>query len=108
MIIKPLRDMVLVEEYEGPKKTVGGLFIPETATEFEHKAKVVAVGPGRTLDNGMAKPVAMKQGDLVLFWMNSNRARTEATQGGRKLLILNENEILAVLQPEVGDPEAAR
>jgi chaperonin GroES len=96
--------MVLVEEYASPKKTVGGLFIPETATEFEHKARVVAVGPGRTLDNGLVKPVAMKPGDLVLFWMNSNRARTEATQGGVRHLLLNENEILAVLVSEEGDP----
>jgi chaperonin GroES len=103
MIVKPLRDMVLVEEYAGPEKTEGGLSIPETASATEHKANVVAVGPGRMLDSGEIKPVAVKIGDRVLFWMNSNRARTEATHKGQRLLLLNENEILAVVQVEVGD-----
>ena len=106
MIVKPLRDMVLVKPVAGPLQTEGGIYIPETADEHERKGEVIAVGPGRIFDNGTVKPMSVKAGDRVAFWLN--RPATEVTVAGEKLHLLNEGEILAVLQQEAGDPYGTR
>jgi len=95
MNVRPLRDMVLVEEVSAAEKTEGGIFIPETCSPNERKAKVIAVGPGRTLDSGLVKEPAVKPGDRVVFWMS--RPPTEVTHLGARCLLLNEAEILAVV-----------
>ena len=94
MNLKPLNDRVLVKRLEGEDKTAGGLYIPDTAKEKPSKGEVVAVGPGKTADDG--KPVAMtvKAGDQVLF---NKYAGTEIKLDGVEHLVMREDDILAII-----------
>jgi chaperonin GroES len=94
MNLKPLNDRVLVKRLEGEDKTAGGLYIPDTAKEKPSKGEVVAVGPGKTSDDG--KPIAMtvKAGDHVLF---NKYAGTEIKLDGVEHLVMREDDILAII-----------
>jgi len=92
--LKPLRDKVVVERSEAEQKTAGGILLPDTAKDKPKEGTVVAVGPGRILDNGEVKSLEVKKGDRVLF---GGFAGTEVKLDGKELLILSESEILAVI-----------
>jgi chaperonin GroES len=92
--LKPLRDKVVVERSEAEQKTAGGILLPDTAKDKPKEGTVVAVGPGRILDNGEVKALEVKKGDRVLF---GGFAGTEIKVDGKELLILSESEILAVI-----------
>jgi chaperonin GroES len=92
--LKPLRDKVVVERSEAEERTAGGIVLPDTAKDKPKQGTVVAVGPGRLLDNGEVKPLEVKKGDRVLF---GGFAGTEVKLNGKEYLILSENEILAVV-----------
>jgi len=92
--LKPLRDKVVVERSEAEQKTAGGILLPDTAKDKPKEGTVVAVGPGRILDNGEVKPLEVKKGDRVLF---GGFAGSEVKLDGKELLILSESEILAVI-----------
>lgn len=91
--IRPLADKVLVEPKKEDEKTSGGIVLPDTAKEKPQEGKVVAVGPGKTMENGSVVPVAVKEGDLVIY---SKYGGTEVTVGGKDYLILSEDSLLAV------------
>jgi len=91
--IKPLADRVIVEPME-PETMKGGIIIPDTAKEKPQQAKVVAVGPGRTAEDGSRIAPEVKKGDIVLYGKYSG---TEVTVSGAEYLILREGDILAVL-----------
>jgi chaperonin GroES len=91
--IKPLADRVLVEPLEG-ETMKGGIIIPDTAKEKPQQGKIVAVGPGRTGDDGKRIPPEVKKGDTVLYGKYSG---TEVTVGGKDYLILRESDVLAIL-----------
>jgi chaperonin GroES len=91
--IKPLADRVLVEPLEG-ETMKGGIIIPDTAKEKPQQGKIVAVGPGRTSDDGKRIPPEVKKGDTVLYGKYSG---TEVTVGGKDYLILRESDVLAIL-----------
>ena len=93
--LKPLRDKVVVERSEAEDKTAGGILLPDTAKDKPKQGTVVAVGPGRVLDNGEVKSLEVKKGDRVLF---GGFAGSEVKIGGKELLILSESEILAVIE----------
>ena len=92
--LKPLRDKVVVERSEAEEKTAGGIVLPDTAKDKPKQGTVIAVGPGRVLDNGEVKALEVKKGDRVLF---GGFAGSEVKIAGKEYLILNENEILAVI-----------
>lgn len=92
--LRPLRDKVVVERSEAEERTAGGIVLPDTAKDKPKQGTVIAVGPGRLLDNGEVKPLEVKKGDRVLF---GGFAGTEVKLNGKEYLILNENEILAVI-----------
>ena len=92
--LKPLRDKVVVERSEAEQKTAGGILLPDTAKDKPKEGTVVAVGPGRILENGETKGLEVKKGDRVLF---GGFAGTEVKLDGKELLILSESEILAVI-----------
>lgn len=93
---KPLGDRVIVEPLEQEEMTAGGIYVPETAKEKPQEGTVLAVGPGRILDNGKRAPMEVSEGDRVLF---AKYAGTEFTANGNKpVLILNERDILAVVE----------
>jgi chaperonin GroES len=95
MNIKPLNDRVLVLRIEEEEKTAGGLIIPDTAKEKPQEGKVVAVGPGKTNENGERVPLEIKSNDRILF---GKYAGNEITIDGVEHLIMREDDILAILE----------
>lgn len=95
MKLQPLGDRIVVKRLEAEEKTKGGIVLPDTAKEKPKQGKVVAVGPGRRLENGeLAKP-EVKKGDVVLF---ESYAGTEVKVEGEDYLILRESDVLAVIE----------
>ena len=95
MKIRPLQDRVVVKRKEEETKTAGGSVLPGSAAEKPAQGEVLAVGPGRILDNGSIKPVDLKVGDIVLF---GKYASNTVKVGEDELLVLGENEIFGVLE----------
>jgi chaperonin GroES len=94
MNVKPLEDRIVVEPSEAETTTVSGLVIPDTAKEKPQQGKVLAVGPGRTTDDGKVVPMAVKVGDTVLY---SKYGGTEVSIQGKDLLILAGRDVLAII-----------
>ncbi len=92
--LKPLGDKVVVEVIEEPQTTASGLVLPDTAKEKSQRGKVLAVGPGKVLDNGNREPVEVKVGDTVVF---AKYGGTELDLGGRELMILSQRDIHAII-----------
>ncbi|KKM12156.1 molecular chaperone GroES [Clostridiales bacterium PH28_bin88] len=94
MNIRPMGDRVVIKVLEQEQKTKSGIVLPDTAKEKPQEGEIVAVGSGRTLENGQKMAVAVKVGDLVIF---SKYAGTEVKVDGEEYLILNERDILALV-----------
>ena len=94
MDIRPLHDRVVVQRLEAQEEVRGGIIIPDTAKEKPQEAEVKAVGPGKLKDDGSRAPIDVKAGDRVLIGKYSG---SEIKLNGDDLLILREDEILAVL-----------
>jgi chaperonin GroES len=95
MAIRPLEDRVLVKPIEAESKTASGIYLPETAKEKPVRGEVIAVGPGKRLDNGKRAEMSVKIGDTVVY---GKYAGTEVEIKNNKHLILRESELLGVLQ----------
>ena len=95
MNIHPLFDRVVIRRSEEEKVSPGGIVIPDSATEKPVKGEVLAVGKGKILDNGKLYPLEVKAGDKVLY---GKYAGTEIKIGDEKLLVMRENDIMAVLE----------
>ena len=95
MSLKPLGNRVIVEPVEQEEMTAGGIVLPETAKEKPQKGKVLAAGPGERDEDGDYIPMDVKVGDLVLFAKYSG---TEIKIDGKKLLILRESDLLAIIE----------
>ncbi|MEY3161329.1 MAG: co-chaperone GroES [Planctomycetota bacterium] len=93
--VTPLGDRVLVKRVQADEKTKGGIILPDTAKEKPREGLVVAVGKGKLLDNGSRQALQVKTNDRVLF---SSYAGSEIKLDGEELLILGEDEILAVIE----------
>jgi chaperonin GroES len=93
--LRPLHDRVILKRVAEDDKTAGGLIIPDAAKEKQARGTVVAVGPGRTDDNGKRSALDVKKGDLVIF---GKYAGTEVKVDGEELIIVREEEILAVME----------
>ena len=92
--VAPLADRVVVKPLEESEQMRGGLYIPDTAKEKPQQGEVVAVGPGRTTDQGALVAPTLKAGDKVLYGKYSG---TEVTIEGESVLILRESDVLAKL-----------
>ena len=92
--LKPLSDRVVVEVIDEPETTASGIVLPDTAKEKSQRGKVIAVGPGRLLDNGERAPLEVKKGDKVVF---AKYGGTEIDLEGKDLMILNERDIHAII-----------
>jgi chaperonin GroES len=92
--LKPLGNRVVVEPVEQEEMTSGGIVLPETAKEKPQKGKVLSVGPGDRNDEGKRIEMDVKTGDTVLFAKYSG---TEFKVDGKKLLILRESDLLAII-----------
>ncbi len=95
MNLKPLNDRVVVRRLEEEQKTAGGIIIPDTAKEKPIQGEVLAVGSGRVQDDGSRKPLDVSAGDRVLF---GKYAGTEVKVEGEELLIMREDDILAIIE----------
>ena len=94
--LRPLADRVIVEPSERDETTSSGLLLPETANEKPQEGKVLAVGPGRWDQDGKKRlPLEVAVDDLVIFAKYSG---TDFKLGDKKVLILSEKDILAVLK----------
>lgn len=96
MKLQPLADRVIVKPLEAQEKTKGGILLPETAKEKPQEGKIVAVGKGKTLDNGQIQAPEVKVGDRILYGKYSGSEIS--TMEGEDLLIMREDDILAVLK----------
>jgi chaperonin GroES len=94
MNIKPLGNRVVVEPLEQEEVTIGGIVLPETAKEKPQKGKVLAIGPGDRDEKGNRIPLDVKVNDTVLF---AKYAGTEIKLEGKKILILRESDLLAIV-----------
>ncbi|CAL1241888.1 co-chaperone GroES [Candidatus Methylocalor cossyra] len=95
MKIRPLNDRVIVKRLEEERTTPGGIVIPDTAAEKPMRGEVLAVGPGKVLDNGQVRALDIKTGDKVLF---GKYAGTEVKIDGQEILVMREEDIIAVLE----------
>ena len=95
MKLRPLHDRLIVKRLDGEEKTTGGLFIPDTAKEKPQKGTVIAAGNGKKTDEGKTVSMDVKVGDTVLF---GKYAGTEIKVDGDELLMMREDDILAVVE----------
>ena len=95
MNIRPLHDRLVVRRLEEETTSAGGIVLPDSATEKPSQGEVLAIGPGKTLDNGEVKPLDVKVGDKVIFGQYGG---STVKLDGEELLILNESEIFGVLE----------
>ena len=92
--IRPLHDRVLVKRLEAQEQVRGGIIIPDTAKEKPQEAEVVAVGPGKLLEDGKRSPMDVQKGDRILIGKYSG---SEIKVNDQDFVILREDEILAVV-----------
>lgn len=95
MSIRPLQDRVVVRRTEEETKSAGGIVIPGSAAEKPSQGEVIAVGPGKKLENGSIQPVDLKAGDKILFGQYSG---STVKIDGEELLIMSEGEVFGVIE----------
>ena len=93
--LRPLGDKVLVKRLEAESKTKSGIVLPDSAKEKPKRGKILSVGEGRRLDNGERAPLNVKKGDEVIF---TSYAGTEIKIDGEELMIMGEDDILAIVE----------
>ena len=92
--LKPMGDRVVVRPSEQEGVTKGGIILPDTAQERPQQGEVVAVGPGRVLENGKRVEMEVKPGDIVIY---SKYSGTEVEVEDEELLVMGINDILAII-----------
>ncbi|MCA9171396.1 MAG: co-chaperone GroES [Planctomycetales bacterium] len=93
--LQPLGDRVVVEREDAETTTAGGIVLPDSAQGRPSRGRVVSVGDGRLLDDGSRSPLQVKVGDRVIF---SSYAGENFKVGDDELLLMREDEILAILE----------
>ena len=94
MKARPLHDRILVKRIDEGEQKIGGIIIPDTAKEKPQQGKVIAVGKGKSKDDGTVIPLEVKEGDTILFGKYSGQ---EIKLDGEEFLIMREDEVLAIL-----------
>ena len=95
MRIVPLGDKVVVQRVKAEERTGGGIVLPDTAKEKPQQGKVLSVGDGRLLESGKRSRLEVREGDRVIF---SNWAGNEVSVDGEALIVMSEDDILAVIE----------
>lgn len=91
--LTPLNDRIIVKAVTAEEKSAGGIFLPDSAQERPTEAEVVAVGPGKLLDNGKIVPIEVKPGDRVIY---AKYGGTEIKVGAEEYVILRQDDLLAI------------
>jgi chaperonin GroES len=94
MNVRPLHDRIVVRRLEEGEQKIGGIIIPDTAKEKPQQGKVIAIGNGKVNAAGKRIPLDVKAGDLILFGKYTSQ---EIKLDGEELLIMREDEVLAVI-----------
>ncbi|MBP0610808.1 MULTISPECIES: co-chaperone GroES [Burkholderia] len=97
MQIRPLYDRVIVKRIEQQRTTASGIVIPDSAAERPERGEVMAVGSGRLLQDGSQRPLQLQVGDQVLF---GKYAGQTVKVNGEELLVMREEDVMGVLEPE--------
>ena len=92
--LRPLGDKILIKRLEAESKTKSGIVLPDAAKEKPKRGTVLSVGNGRRTDKGEIVPLGVKKGDQVIF---ASYAGTEIKLDGEELMIMSEDDILAVV-----------
>jgi chaperonin GroES len=95
MKLRPLDDRVVIKQSDAEDKTAGGIILPDTAKEKPQMGKVVAVGPGKILDDGKRAKTSVKENDEVIY---AKYIGSEVETGGKKYVILKESDILGIVE----------
>jgi len=95
MKLKPIGDKIIVERIEPESKTKGGIVLPDNVKEKPKEGKILAIGEGKLLDSGSRVPPSVKVGEKIIF---SSFAGSEVKIDNKEYLIMNEEDILAVLE----------
>jgi chaperonin GroES len=95
MKLKPLDDRIVIKQSEAEEKTAGGIILPDAAQEKPQIGKVVAVGPGKVLDDGKRAKMSVKKKDEVIYGKYSG---SEVEYDGDKYVILRESDILGIVE----------
>ena len=95
MKIRPLHDRVIVKREDEERKSPGGIVIPDTAAEKPIRGKIMAVGKGKILEDGKVRPLDLKVGDKILF---GKYGGTEVKVDGDELLVMREEDVMAVIE----------
>lgn len=91
--LHPLNDRLVVKALSPESKTAGGIYLPDSAQEKPQEAEVVAVGPGKVLENGKVVPLEVKPGDKVIY---AKYGGTEIKLGSDEYVILRQDDVLAI------------
>jgi len=94
MKLQPLGDRVVVQRLEAEEKTEGGIILPDAAKEKPQRGKVIAVGDGKTNNDGSRQKPQVKKGDIVIF---TSYAGEELKVDGKEVLLMHEEDILAIM-----------
>ena len=95
MNLKPIGDRIVVQRLEASEKTKGGIILPDNAKEKPIQGTVVAVGEGKIMKDGKKQEMQVKKGDHILF---SSYAGDEFNLDGQKVMLMREDEVLAVIE----------
>ncbi len=95
MKLRPLEDRVVIKQSDAEEKTTGGIILPDTAKEKPHIGKVIAIGPGKMLDNGNLSKMSVKKNDKVIY---AKYMGNEVEIDGEKYVILQESDILGIVE----------
>ena len=95
MKLRPLDDRVVIKQSQAEEKTSGGIFLPDTAKEKPQIGKVVAVGPGKVLDDGKRCPMSVKKNDEVIYGKYSGN---EIEIDAEKYVIVRESDLLGIVE----------
>lgn len=93
--IRPLHDRLVIERLDEERTSAGGIVIPDSATEKPSQGKVVAIGPGKMLDDGKIIPLGVQIGETVLFGKYSG---TEVKIGGKELVVMREDDVMGIVE----------
>ena len=95
MKLKPLDDRIIIKQSDAEEKTAGGIILPDTAKEKPQIGKVVAIGPGKMLDNGKLSQMTVKKNDEVIY---GKYLGNDVEIDGEKFVILRESDVLGIIE----------
>ena len=95
--LRPLSDRIIVKALDAEEKTAGGIVLPDSAKEKPQQAEVIAVGPGKVLDNGSVAAMDISVGDRVYYGKYSG---TEVKLNGQELVVLRQDDVLGIVEAQ--------